>query len=250
MPGSSTPLLLATGSLRSSEEAIHASARAPPHLVYTRHWSRVCSWLRMLAGDREAEFERDASEFLASVRGPVGVRLSPALVGLLSEVITLHVRKRVPDVLGFRGVDDIAADVLERLVAKPPEMAPEGECLRRLRAWVRTTAYRRALDVVRREGELWDEPPVDSTGNPRVEAHDERYRPGAEIELDQRLQRARACLEREFPRGLAMFDLTVNNPQITSQEIAAELGLSVANVDKIRSLVRRRLAMLEQEDEW
>lgn len=186
----------------------------------------------------DERWDAPAERFLSSLRARRGVELEPALELFLRRFIRQKA-ERYRRQLGDRahGVDpeDVAQRVFLQLFEHPPSTTVEDRAMRRLLGWVSTVSHNYLYDLTARRAERLtargSEPPEER------ESRDDEGRYAARSEL----ARLRPRVELEYPLGVALLDLLLESPHATSQELAAALDTSAANVDQMRSRLRRVL---------
>lgn len=219
---------------------------APEEVTAEERWSP--------AESLDDRWESAAARLLASADAPYGsgvsrparVDLDPGLELLLRRVIQARAR-RWSRQLGGHGLgidpEDVAQRVLLQLLENPPRGETTGRPLGRLLAWVQVVTHNYLCGLAARRAERLQ-------GNDPEEA-EERRSGVAESRYAAReaLLRVRDIVGREYPLGLPLLDLLLESPHATSRELAASLEISPANVDQIRSRLRRVLRNHLQDEQ-
>lgn len=192
----------------------------------------------------EDRWDELAQRLLDSLASGPPTDLDPELEVFLRQLIGAKARRwrRQLEARGL-GVDpeDIAQRVLLRLLDSPPNQDADARPIRRLIAWVNTVTHNYLCDLVERRVERLVHPARGEDGE-AFEAAD-RHSGVAENRYAARhaLVKIRPLLAREYPAGLALFDLLLGAPQATSLELAEMLQTTPSNVDQMRCRMRRVL---------
>lgn len=188
-------------------------------------------------------WESAAARLLASLDGlgsneTARAELDPGLEQLLRRVIHARAR-RWSRQLGGHGLgidpEDVAQRVLLQLVENPPRGETTGRALGRLLAWARVVTHNYLCGLSARGSERLQPHDLDEAEERRSGVAESRYA------AREALLRMREIVGREYPLGLALLDLLLESPHATSRELAVALETSPANVDQIRSRIRRVL---------
>lgn len=131
--------------------------------------------------------------------------------------------------------DDVASEVLVRLLTKPP-VGTSANAMATLCAWVGRVAIRFVIDRTRQKNSaalsLQDQP---ETWEPRCGNSCQESR----ITSQQQLAQLRKVLANRYPRGLPVLDAMASLGWASSAQLAEATGQSPANIDQIRSRIRR-----------
>jgi DNA-directed RNA polymerase specialized sigma24 family protein len=145
--------------------------------------------------------------------------------------------------------DDVVQEVLLRFTARPPgeKRAAGASASATLKAWLGRATVRHIIDRTRdrssRAQSLSDGSDTAATHEPKDDA------PGAHRRLasHQELDRIGRAVADRYPRGVAIFDMIREHGWLPSRQLARMTGDTPANVDQIRSRIRRIAASLSEE---
>jgi RNA polymerase sigma factor (sigma-70 family) len=177
------------------------------------------------------------------IEGRKPPELEPELAQFLRRFICAKAR-RYARRLGERAhgvdVDDVAQRVFLQLFEHPPDREPTARPMRRLVSWVNTVTHNYLYDLASRPAERLAARAESGADSERATASD---RATAEMRYAARqaLLRVRPAIEKDYPLGLPLLTLLEESPHATSEELARKLGTSAANVDQMRSRIRRVL---------
>ena len=192
----------------------------------------------------EERWDELAQRLVDSLASGRPADLDPELEFFLRQLIGAKAR-RWRHQLEARGLgidaEDVAQRVLLRLLDSPPSRDAEGRPIRRLIAWVNTVTHNYLCDLVERRVERLERSALD--GGEEDSWASERHSGVVENRYAARhaLVKIRPLLAREYPAGLALFDLLLGAPHATSGELAEMLQTTPSNVDQMRCRMRRVL---------
>jgi DNA-directed RNA polymerase specialized sigma24 family protein len=197
-----------------------------------------------VAGTLDEQWNDAAARLLASLAERRPAELGAELESFLRRFIAAKAR-RWSRRLGERaqGVnsEDVVQHVLLQLFEHPPNREAAGRPMRRLVSWVNTVTHNYLYDLASRPAERL-------TSSRREDKNEgERAVPSRSAPTESRyaareaLLLLRPALEKDYPIGLALLELLVDTPHATSHELARRLGTTAANVDQMRSRIRRVL---------
>ncbi len=186
-----------------------------------------------------------AARLLESLVDRRPVELGAELEDFLRRFIAAKAR-RWSRRLGERaqGVDaeDVVQRVFLQLFEHPPNREATGRPMRRLVSWVNTVTHNYLYDLTKRPTERLSSPRNDDpSDSERPVALASEARTESRYAAREALLLVRQALERDYPTGLPLLALLVDSPHATSQELAQRLGTTAANVDQMRSRIRRVL---------
>jgi len=144
--------------------------------------------------------------------------------------------------------EDIVHEVLSRLQGSPPTHEPRCNARVTVLKWIKTTSARILLDLKQgREsgshGGRVQEPGLNGPGTRRaVEITSEPSAEDPETNAQERqlVERFMEFLRSSYPKGAWYLETRRAHPQASSNELAALMGISRANLDQIVSRTRRQ----------
>jgi RNA polymerase sigma factor (sigma-70 family) len=142
-----------------------------------------------------------------------------------------------------QGVDaeDVVQRVFLQLFEHPPDRELAGRPMRRLVSWVNTVTHNYLYDLTSRPAERLASPRADEARDSERATASNEAPTESRYAAREALLLVRPALERDYPTGLSLLELLVDSPHATSQELARRLGTTAANVDQMRSRIRRVL---------
>lgn len=188
-----------------------------------------------------SDLERAATRLLQSLAAGGPADLDPLLERFLRGVIFARARRMQRHwsrhALGM-DAQDVTQRVLLKLLEQPPSDQDTPNALRRLIAWTHTVTRNYLNDLTRKRGE-----DLEKDRSSHIQMMAGGISPPADERLmaKRRIERAIAVIDEHYPSASQLFRLLLEAPHATSRELAEKLDTTPANVDQMRSRMRRVL---------